>query len=54
MALNRTEEYLRETKSWLSIDNFTYSNTKAMEYFNKSLEETNFTGVTVSRRDKLS
>jgi len=54
MALNRTEEYLRETKSWLSIDNFTYSNTEVMEYFNRSLEETNFTGVTVSRRDKSS
>ena len=49
MALNKTEEYLRETKSRLSIDNFTYANTEVMEYFNRSLEETNFTGVTVSR-----
>ena len=49
MALNRTEEYLRETKSQLSIDNFTYANTEVMEYFNRSLEETSFTGVTVSR-----
>lgn len=54
MALNRTEEYLRETKSGLSIDSFTYASTEVMEYFNRSLEETNFTGVTVSRRDKLS
>lgn len=54
MALNRTEEYLRETKSRLSIDSFTYANKEVMEYLNRSLEETNFAGVTVSRLDKSS
>ena len=54
MALNRTEKYLRETKSWMSIDNFTYTNTEVMEYLNRSLAETNFAGVTVSRRDESS
>ena len=54
MALNKTEEYLRETKSWLSIDSFTYANAEVMEYFNRSLEATNFAGVTVSTRDKSS
>ena len=49
LALNRTEKILKETKSPLSIDNFTYANTDIMEYFNRSLEETNFTGVTVSQ-----
>ncbi|KAL9965837.1 hypothetical protein ACROYT_G029691 [Oculina patagonica] len=46
LALNRTEEYLKENKSLLSIDNFTYTNKVVMEYFKRSLEETNFTGVT--------
>ena len=52
LALNRTEKHLREIKSPLSIENFTYVNTDIMEYFNKSLKETNFSGVTVSSLKK--
>jgi len=49
IALNRTEEYLNRKKSPLSINKFTYVDKELVEHFKVVIEETNFTGVTVSK-----